>query len=54
MSPFCEISFTLENGADIIDFIASLDYWGVKYRDINKEYAGVMQAFDKKREEIEG
>ncbi len=53
ISPFCEISFVLENGASMEDFLESLDYWGVKYRDMNKEYAGAMQAFDKKREDIE-
>lgn len=52
ISPFCEISFVLENGADMEDFIESLDYWGVKYRDMNKEYTSTMQAFDRKREQL--
>ena len=52
MSPFCEISFTLENGATIEDLIESLEYWGVEYKDMDKEYVGAMGTFDKKRREL--
>jgi len=52
MSPYCEITFKLENGADMEDFIESLDYWGVKYRDMEKEYLGAMQVFGQKKQEI--
>ena len=48
MSPFCEITFKLENGAEMEDLIESLEYWGVKYRDMNKEYAGAMDSFAQK------
>ena len=54
ISPFCEISFKLENGADFEDFTESLDYWGVKYRDMNREYMDTMQTFDEKREQLRG
>jgi len=52
MSPFCEITFKLEHGADMEDLIESLEYWGVKYRDMNKEYSGAMKMFDEKRAEL--
>ena len=48
-SPFCEITFKLEHGADMEDFIESLEYWGVKYRDMNKEYAQGMANFEHKK-----
>ena len=50
MSPFCEITFKLENGAEMEDFIESLEYWGVKYRDMEKEYAGAMESLSTKEE----
>ncbi len=52
MSPYCEISFTLENDANMEDFLESLEYWGVKYRDMNKENSDAMETFDKKRREL--
>ena len=49
MSPFCEITFKLENGAEMEDFIESLEYWGVKYRDMEKECSDVVGMFERKR-----
>ena len=52
MSPFCEITFKLEHGANMEDLIESLKYWGVEYRDMNKENSDAMETFDKKRREL--
>ena len=53
ISPFCEITFKLENGASMEDFIESLNYWGVEYRDMNAEYSGAMEMFEQNKSRVQ-
>jgi len=52
MSPYCEITFKLENNATIEDLIESFEYWGVKYKDMNAEYSGTMEKLKQKIKEV--